>query len=244
MDTVEPLIAHRRSGARAQESADVTARAQGAWVRCGLAVGDGPLREMSDVLWLQVGDYFADLRVPRPASEGGRALGGDVLVNALNAPRAFSGTVHGTGDTLVWRHDLDTMVVRLDHDDEAVVLRFADLLVEAGAGFVERWQAVSTEAPTGQVYERRTVAAGAVDARVLRIGDDAIALWAAPARGGVRLRRHDGEWEVQARVGAQRLSVEVASNLPGVSELARVLEVPGEPVCSGRDESRWAAVPV
>jgi hypothetical protein len=245
MDTVEPLAPERHLGAgHPRVVPDAIARAQGAWIRCGLAVGDGPLREMSDVLWLQVGDYFADLRVPRRAPEGGRALGGNVMLNALNAPRAFSGTVRGHGDRLVWSHDLDTMAVVPDRNDGAVVLQFADLLVEAGAGYVERWQAAASgEGPAGTVHERRNLDSGLVDARMLCLGDDAVAVWAVPARGGARLRRRGGgTWLVDARVGAQALSVEVATELPGRTELARVLDDPGAGLRSGRDGSAWAVV--
>ena len=35
----------------------------GGWRRDGIAVGDEPLRETQDVMWLQVGDDYADMRL-------------------------------------------------------------------------------------------------------------------------------------------------------------------------------------
>jgi hypothetical protein len=246
VDTIEPLASECEfQDWHPGRRTDATTRVQGAWIRQGLAVGDGPFREMSDVLWLQVGPFFADIRLPRPSLEGDRALGGIVMVNALNAARAFSGTVSGGGDRLLWHHDLDTMAVRPAHDDSAVVLRFADLLIEAGAGYVERWHAGHPRPVEGSVFERRTLATGAVDARMLHVGDDAVAVWATPARGGARLQRlADGCWVLAGKVGAQRLSEEVATTLPGRDELVCVLEDTVTPVRSGRDESRWVSVPV
>jgi len=227
------------------DGADVVSRAQGAWSRHGLAVGDGAFREMSDVTWLQVGPYFADLRRPRRSAEGARALGGNVLVNALNAARAFSGTAFGSGDRLTWVHDLDTVALPADHHDAAVVLRFADLLVEAGEGYVERWQSAGPRGAEGLVLERRTRDAGVLDARVVRVGNHAIGVWAAPARGGARLRRTGdgrGGWTVGARVGAQPLSRAVVSTMPSHGELAGVLADAGGPMPSESGMARWEVV--
>jgi hypothetical protein len=222
---------------------DVGSRVQGAWRRHGMAVGDGAFREMSDVLWLQVGPYFADLRRPYDAGEGGRALGGNVLVNALNSARAFSGTVEGAGDRITWHHDLDTMPVTSDHHDAAVVLRFADLLMEAGEGYVERWQSACPRGTEGRVLERRSRESGVVDARMVQVGADAVAVWFAPASGGARLRcGRDGAWSIEARVGAQPLSAEVVSTMPSHIELVAALVDRGCPVGSDSGRSLWEEV--
>jgi hypothetical protein len=222
---------------------DVVARAQGAWQRQGLAVGTGAFREMSDVWWLQSGPYFADLRRPRDAVEGRRTMGGNMLLNALNAARAFSGVVGGEGDRLSWYHDLDTMPVVADHHDAAVVLRYADLLMSAGDGYVERWQSACSRGTEGRVLERRSRGSDFLEARIVQVGNDAIAVWAAPASGGARLRRgDDGAWALEARVGAQPLSAEVVSSMPGRIELVSALSDAGRPVASDSGKSEWNEV--
>ena len=228
--------------APATESADVVVRVQGAWRREGLAVGNGAFRELSDVWWLQAGPYFADVRRPRRDRQGDRAMGGNVIVNALHSARAFSGTVDAAGDRLVWRHDLDTMLTGHDQHDAATVLRFADLLLQAGDGYVERWRSAPA-GPRPRVFERRVVATGALDARMIEVGDAAVAVWATPASGGAGMRRGaDGSLEAELVVGAQPLSAQVATALPGRDELAAVLGTSASPVGSGTGSSQWGEV--
>jgi len=42
---------------------------EGGWVREWRALADGPRSERCDVLWLQVGRYFADVRTPKDFHE-------------------------------------------------------------------------------------------------------------------------------------------------------------------------------
>jgi len=54
---------------------------QGAWRRDGRTVNSGEWLEVSDVLWLQAGNLFCDLRTPLPGTSS---------TNLLDVPQAFS----------------------------------------------------------------------------------------------------------------------------------------------------------
>ncbi|MCW2778827.1 MAG: hypothetical protein JWN17_2552 [Frankiales bacterium] len=119
----------------------------GAWRRAGIARGDGPLVEDERVVWLQVGDAFADLRA-----------GGE-------DPVAFAGRTTVEGDVVTWHHEVSTQppatdVGRVEHRD--------GLLVETGTGddgrpYVEHWVPLPTTGPA--------LAHTAQDLRAVRVGD-------------------------------------------------------------------------
>ncbi len=64
----------------------------GAWQRRSIAIDGGAHSEPADVLWLQAGNAFADLRIPRAP---------DV------APDAFAGITTYECPALTWHHTLD-----------------------------------------------------------------------------------------------------------------------------------------
>ena len=76
----------------------------GPWVRTARSIDDGTPDECSDVVWIQVGPWFADVRLPRP----GRAPR-----HAFDEAHAFSGRLEvldstGRGARVAWHHDLDS----------------------------------------------------------------------------------------------------------------------------------------
>ena len=64
----------------------------GAWRRVSIAVGDGPAVEPASVVWIQVGDRYADLRIPTDPGA---------------SPASFAGTTSWDDPFLSWAHDLD-----------------------------------------------------------------------------------------------------------------------------------------
>jgi putative spermidine/putrescine transport system substrate-binding protein len=87
----------------------------GAWRRASIAIGGGPPSEPASVVWLQVGEVYADLRVP---------------LDTAGAQASFAGWTTWEAPTLRWIHDLD-----LDPsggDDVGTLDRAGDELVERG----------------------------------------------------------------------------------------------------------------
>src|SRR5271170_4118356 len=109
---------------------DVPGWLEGAWRRMGLSVVDQPFVERSDVLWLQVGPYFADLRVPYTPDDPG--------TTDMDIAQAFSGWVSFEEPWATWHHDLDTLGRPADHADTAVLEGHGEILFERGEGYVER----------------------------------------------------------------------------------------------------------
>src|ERR1700712_852118 len=140
----------------------------GGWQRDGIAVGEGPLREEQEVLWLQVGDAYADMR-----------LGGD-------RPWAFAGVTTVVGSRVTWTHVVETGPDGFEDTGEMVVIPggfaerggFAD-----GAPYLEVWGAIEPVSPG------RAAVAG--DVHVVRVG--ARALWVTPT-GAARLLLVDDAW--------------------------------------------------
>jgi hypothetical protein len=164
----------------------------GAWRRAGLALGDAPFDERTDVLWLQVGTFFADLRVPyEPA---------DPELSVRDDPQAFSGQVRYDPPRLTWTHDLDTMARPSGHKDSAVVERHGSMLFERGEGYIERWQ---RERPpeNGTVLQLHDSSTGCPIARIVIVADLAVGVWIEPVPGGAALVRRRGDWASVAAVG-------------------------------------------
>jgi hypothetical protein len=168
---------------------------EGAWVRSARAYGSGPPGECSDVIWIQVGEWFADFRLPRP---GGTAS------HPFDRAHAFSGVLEvldssGTSATVAWHHDLDTDHTSTDAsgegasgDDSADAGHLSlggGLLVESGDGYVEWWSrpAASADGPPGWVVAHVDPVAGAgapVDGRMVCADGMAVAVWGAAGGAG------------------------------------------------------------
>ncbi len=150
----------------------------GGWRRDGIAVGDGPLRETQDVMWLQVGDDYADMR-----------LGDDKRW-------AFAGVTAVVGSRVTWTHLVETEGDAFEDTGEMVAIpggfaergSFAD-----GQPYLELWREI-----TGELTPARSAVAGTT--RVVRLG--AHALWVTPT-GAVRLLLTDAGWVLDDVVGAQ-----------------------------------------
>jgi hypothetical protein len=155
---------------------------QGAWRRDGRCLDGGPWEEVSDVLWLQVGSHFCDLRT---------ALPGTPSAHGLDLPQAFGGRVEVAEGVITFHHDLDT--VRRDHarPDVSTVHRLAEAMYERGPGFEERWVLSSGPDDPCAVAER-SGADGSAAARIVRIGTVALAVWGGSVPGGARFTDRDG----------------------------------------------------
>lgn len=166
---------------------------QGVWRRAGRVIDGRPPEEVSDVVWAQVGSYFADVRVP-VAAMGNGSPG----LCHLDGPQAFSGSLSCNGETFTWRHDLDTNGHRAS-DDCALLERKGSGVIERGAGYLEFWKRAG-RGPAA-VLERLD-RDGSPTARVITVADLSVAVWAGRRAGGATLRFDDGAWEVEAYVGS------------------------------------------
>jgi hypothetical protein len=191
----------------------------GPWVRTARSIDCGPPDECSDVVWLQVGPWFADLRLPRP----GRAA-----AHAFDTAHAFSGRLEvlgagGPGARVAWHHDLDS----LDRDgsepgdpDTADVEVRDGCLIECGAGYVEWWDRPRDQTAggpaEGRVLERRAGPDGPVSARVVCTEGMAVAVWAGPAPGGAWCGAAGG-WEPARVVGVVPSSLDLGAALRSVA---------------------------
>lgn len=175
------------------EALSAPALLDGAWRRAGLSLGDEPFVENSNVLWLQAGPYFADLRVPYAPVEQGRSH--------LDGAQAFSGQSHYDPPRMTWRHDLDTMPRAVGHQDTAVLEQHGPLLVERGEGYTERWQREALATDPAGVAQRNDPRSGAPLARVVVVAHFAVVVWAGPLAGGAALARRRGTWSKVEEVG-------------------------------------------
>jgi hypothetical protein len=170
-----------RPSERPAELADL----QGAWRRDGRSLLDAPTDEVADVLWLQVGRFFCDLRTAHLGHEP---------AHLLDQPQAFSGTVVVDGGAIAFHHDLDSLARDPLHPDEGTVHRLDDVMVERGPGFEEIWVAASPPGDETEMAELRPTGAGALApmARLIRVGGVALAIWGGPDAGGMQFARADG----------------------------------------------------
>jgi hypothetical protein len=186
----------------------------GPWIRTARSIKDGPPDECSDVVWLQVGPWFADLRLPRP----GRAPG-----NVFGRAHAFSGRLEildagGPGARVAWHHDLDS----LDRDgspaepDSARVQVRDGCLIESGTDYVEWWDRprhrVTGASADGRVFERGGGPDEPPSARMVCVGGMAVAVWAGPVPGGAWCDVTGG-WEPARVVGVVPSDLDIATTL-------------------------------
>ena len=149
----------------------------GGWRRDGIAVGNGPLAEDQDVLWLQVGDTYADMR-----------LGG-------SRRWAFAGVTTVTGSRVTWTHVVETGPDSFEDSGEMVMIPggFAERGALAdGTPYLELWRHVD-----GPVAPARATVRG--EAHVVRVGPRA--LWVTRS-GAARLSLGDDGWVLVATVDA------------------------------------------
>lgn len=155
---------------------------QGAWRRDGRCLDGGPWEEVSEVLWLQAGSSFCDLRTSRPGVASGQML---------DLPQAFAGTVEVEDGVITFRHDLDSLHRDPAHPDVSTVHRIAEAMYERGPGFEERW-VLSSEPDHPRALAERSADDGSVLARIVRVGTVALAVWGGPDPGGARCADRDG----------------------------------------------------
>ena len=158
---------------------------EGAWVRAQRSIGDAPPAECSDVVWLQVGPWFADLRLPRP---GRRAR------HPFDEAHAFSGRLavrgaDGPSARVAWLHDLDSLAGADGHDgppDEATVTDRDDVLIESGDGYVEWWERPEDRTGPGEgvVLEHGYGPDDPSWARLVCADGMAVAVWSGVRPGG------------------------------------------------------------
>ncbi len=164
--------------------ASAPAWTHGAWRRTGRSIDGSPSVEPSDVLWLQVGTHFADLRLPRD---------GGVASDVYDRPQAFSGILHvdesSASPMALWMHDLDTISDRAGEVDRATLRPLPtaeepEALDEEGPGYQESWQKVSIDPhASDEVLERRD-SLNVLTARIVSTSGLAIAVWAGDHPGG------------------------------------------------------------
>jgi hypothetical protein len=164
---------------------------QGGWRRDGRTLAGNAGSEVTDVLWLQVGRYFCDLRIPRPGP-------GPDPTNVLDLAQAFSGTVALATGAISFRHDLDSLARDPAHPDEGTVHRQQDVMYERGIGFEERWVMTTSPSDPVGIAERPSSHAGhaAPLARLVRIGPLALVVWGGHTPGGAQYIGHQ-EWTRQ-----------------------------------------------
>jgi predicted dehydrogenase len=137
---------------------------------------------VSDVLWLQVGNHFCDLRI---------ALPGSTATHPLDLPQAFGGRVEVVQGTITFHHDLDSMGRDPAHPDVSTVHLTLEAMYERGPGFEERWVLSSGPGSPCGLAERRGPD-GSILARVARVGDVALAAWGGREPGGARYVEREG----------------------------------------------------
>lgn len=171
-----------------------------AFRRVGRSIGDAELVEVTDVLWLQVGEMFADIRFPRAGSSS---------TISLDLSQAFSGFVAIAGSLITWTHDMDTIERPPGKIDDGTFEWEGDILLEVGEDYVEHWDSLGQpQGSPGQVAEYRGpmeerqghTPAAALHSRIVRVGSLAVAVWSSPFPGGALLEA-DPQWHVVNEVG-------------------------------------------
>ena len=163
------------------------------WRRVGRALDGHTPREVSNVVWAQVGRYFADVRSPATAPEPD-----EQELCSLDGPQAFSGRVQFDRDKVIWCHDLDTRPLPRGYEDSASLERNGKTVIERGAGYLEVWKRAGGGPALALERADRT---GTPTARILVVGDLTVAVWSGRRSGGATVRFDDGGWEVESYIG-------------------------------------------
>jgi hypothetical protein len=165
----------------------------GVWRRVSIALGDDAPDEPCDVYWLQAGEAFSDLRLPRrPGVE----------------PDAFSGHTTFDPPALTWHHRLD---LTAGHEpDVGVVERRGADLIERGRAVVngadvpyeEVWRRVPHDGPCAMLVLVGDPETAGCEGSIVRVGTHAIVM--ATTGDGLSVR-HDvssgGRWVAAGRLG-------------------------------------------
>jgi hypothetical protein len=154
------LLATSRTGSHAM-------RAQtpwpGRWQRRLLAVPGLPTDATTEVIWLQSGHLYADLRLPagRPSFAGVASLAEctSAQLDWLTTQQGFAGSLEVYGDLYAWRRDIDFQPPPAV-PDVGRMRQAADCIVETGvhAEYVEEW--VHTPASAHELAAARLLVAG------------------------------------------------------------------------------------
>jgi hypothetical protein len=158
---------------------------QGAWRRDGRRLHGGPWEEVSDVLWLQAGRLFCDVRTARL---------GQTPTEGLDLPQAFGGTIEVAAGDIAFHHDLDSLQRDPAHPDVSTVHRVGRTMYERGPGFEERWILASRPGEPSTVAE--CLVGPEVLARVVRVGALALAVWGGRHPGGAQFSGHH-RWQAE-----------------------------------------------
>lgn len=181
---------------------------QGAWRRDGRRLHGAPWEEVSDVLWLQVGQLFCDVRTARQ---------GRVPTEELDLPQAFGGTIEVAAGDIAFHHDLDSLSRDPAHPDVSTVHRVGETMYERGPGFEERWILASLPSEPSAAAECR--AGTELLARVVRVGALALAVWGGRRPGGAQFSgRHLWEAEPSSSRAPEELAVAEAVRALGVGD--------------------------
>ena len=160
------------------------ARFTGTWWRTSIAIDGAPPVEPARVVWVQAGDVFADLRLPRVP--GGR-------------PSSFAGSTSWHEPHLRWLHEIDLDAT--DTDDVGAMCVVGDDLVETGStvlegrrlAYVERWRRRPGSGGETLVLRRQDGAG-----LLVQTGDHALSVCDDRAEGGEHRAcywtRTDGRW--------------------------------------------------
>lgn len=171
-----------------------------AFRRVGRSIGGAELIEVTDVLWLQVGEMFADIRFPKI---------GSASEVSLDLPQAFSGSVAVEGSLITWTHDMDTLERPPGKIDDGTFEWQDHILLEIGEDYVEHWDSLGQPQDSpGQVAEyrepveelSRSTPPAALRSRVVRVGSLAVAVWSSPFPGGALLEA-EPQWHIVNEVG-------------------------------------------
>ncbi len=155
---------------------------QGAWRRNGRIIGESTWHEVSEVLWVQAGRHFCDLRTPYPGTKP---------THVLDQTQSFSGIVMVSEGAITFHHDIDSLPRDPGHPDQGTVHRLDDTMIERGPGFEERW--IMASLPADETAMAEYPLGDTVGGRIIRVGDVALAIWGGSLPGGAQYHvRH--EW--------------------------------------------------
>lgn len=149
------------------------------------------MSEVSRVVWVQVGNRFADVRQP---------LHDGLHLSYLDDAQAFSGVARLDDATVTWQHDLDTKPRGPAHQDSAAIERDGEILIERGTDYEERWCREGQLGPAAVLEQR--AADGKIVSRVVSIGEVSVTVWAGIQPGGAELRLTERGWEVETLAGS------------------------------------------